>query len=71
MILFLTDGFREAMNHSHEQFGVERMIDVVGRNVRSSARNIFETLRNEVESFAGSSTPRDDMTGVIVRVEGG
>lgn len=62
-----TDGIVEAVNQEEEQFGVQRLIDVVWENYNYSAEKITNELFDAVESF--SETQIDDMTVVVTKRE--
>ncbi len=68
-ILFLTDGFTEAMNASREQFGSERIESIVRQIARSaSAQDLLRRIKSEVELHVGNAIQHDDMTLVVVKV---
>ncbi len=68
ILLFLTDGFREAMNEYDEQFGDTRIVESVASNRTASAREIFLALRQSACDFADIHSQQDDMTGIVVKV---
>ena len=68
--LFLyTDGVPEAMNTSEEYFGMERIEKSLNRYSGSSAREITEGVKRDVDSFAGEADQYDDITMVCVMAE--
>lgn len=70
VLLFLTDGFTEAMNAAGEQFGAERVQTMLQRldTGYHSASQILERIQSDVRQFAGSVPQHDDMTMVVVKV---
>lgn len=68
VLLFLTDGFREAMNPSDELFGKSRIVESIAANRHSSAREIFQALHQSVDKFIENGLQQDDMTGIVVKV---
>jgi phosphoserine phosphatase len=62
----LTDGLFEAMNEHGEQFGIERVMDLLRCCRDLPARETIEQLRNAVMSFSVAEQA-DDYTAVIVR----
>lgn len=67
MVLY-TDGVTEAMNEAREQFGIERLCDVVEENAR---RPVGEVVQRVCERVAGWRTEQvDDVTVLVVRYEG-
>ena len=69
-VLFMTDGFTEAMNIAKEQFGPERMEELVksAMSGTTSAVGIINSVEIEVRRFMQSAPQHDDMTMVVVRV---
>jgi sigma-B regulation protein RsbU (phosphoserine phosphatase) len=67
--LFLyTDGLTEAENSSHELFGMERIMQTVGRwEPGMSAVRQIESVQAAVEEFVGEAEQSDDLTLFAVR----
>jgi serine phosphatase RsbU (regulator of sigma subunit) len=63
----ISDGFFEAMNREGAQFGVDRVIEVIQRHQRDSARRILAALRDAVEQFAGGEPAGDDRTVIVIK----
>lgn len=71
VLVFYTDGLTEAENHHQEQFGEDRLIDVVERTApHENARGIMDALTAAVSHFIGDAPPFDDITIVVVRYTG-
>ncbi len=69
MLLLFTDGFTEAMNSTREQFGVERIEQIVQRvEAGRSSHEVLNDITREVQRFAGDTAQHDDMTMVVIRV---
>ena len=66
-IVLYTDGLTEAHNTSGEQFGRERLVNILttrrGRTPQDTAKRLF----NEVEVFCGAREPKDDRAILILR----
>jgi sigma-B regulation protein RsbU (phosphoserine phosphatase) len=66
-----TDGIVEAVGAAaggaSEEFGVERLIEVVARERRRPAAEIVERLFAAVDAWGGDRPARDDRTVVVVR----
>ena len=63
--LFLyTDGLTEAENAAHEQFGEERMDEVL--RVRKSAEGHLENIKQKVSEFVGDAPQSDDLTILFI-----
>ena len=65
-----TDGIWETTNIQGQQFGKERFKNVIQANASESAVEILTEVIHEVDNFAGNSEKSDDVTLVIIKVEG-
>jgi serine phosphatase RsbU (regulator of sigma subunit) len=67
-LVLYTDGITECHHHrTGEEFGLARLQTLVRRHAKLPATEITQTIFHAVSSFAGSSTPADDQTVLIVR----
>ena len=69
--LFLyTDGLTEAMNESHEQFGLKRvekgLRDCIGKESNTS-ENLIRTMTNRVNGFVDGAEQSDDLTLLAIQ----
>ena len=71
VFVFVTDGITEAMNPNREQFGEERIEEVLRANVHESAQVLRDKIFEKVLSFAGPAAQHDDQTIVVVRITDG
>ncbi len=62
-----TDGFFEASNARDEQFGMERMTDVLRKARDLPAAEMIEVLHAAVCEFAAGEPQADDLTAVVIR----
>jgi sigma-B regulation protein RsbU (phosphoserine phosphatase) len=67
-LFIYTDGLNEAENREHEQFGDERLIDILRNTHFDSARQVIETLAAEVEKHRDGADPNDDLTMMCLRI---
>ncbi len=65
-LLIYSDGVIEAMDEEREQFGEERLMDVVCKAAPRSAESVLQTILHAVNAYAGSVPQLDDMTVVFV-----
>lgn len=65
-VLLYTDGASEAMNNSGEQFGEDRLVEVLQTNTHLSLPAILQKCLDQVRGF-GSESERDDLTLVALR----
>jgi len=69
ILVCYTDGLTEAMNSKREQFGVERVKQIVRENYAKSAQSILEELIDGLYDFIGDTPREDDMTIMVLKRE--
>ena len=68
-ILFLyTDGVTEAFNPTQEQFGSQRLGELLGNSVDLGANDIIQTVRHGLEVFGDGQVLEDDTTFVVLKL---
>ncbi len=65
-VLFYTDGVREAVNASDEEFGMERMAEVFRKAAPLGAAAILSELQESLKNFTGDGPQMDDITLVAI-----
>jgi serine phosphatase RsbU (regulator of sigma subunit) len=70
VVAVLSDGLFEARNAAREQFGAERVLDVLRANHQESAPKILLALRAALDEFTAGTPAGDDRTAVIVKRTG-
>lgn len=70
-VVIYSDGVSEAMNWENEQFGEERIKQVVLKNANGSTAELFEALHAAVIGFVGGAAQKDDLTMLVVGYQGG
>jgi len=68
ILLGFTDGVSEAVGAEGEQFGEDRIADLVRAHSGEGLEQVVEHIREAVEAFSGSSAFADDFTLLIARV---
>jgi sigma-B regulation protein RsbU (phosphoserine phosphatase) len=68
LLLMCTDGVTEAVNPSDEQFGLERLVQLVQTSGYTSARDLILEIRQALGDFTEGRAPADDITIVACRV---
>jgi sigma-B regulation protein RsbU (phosphoserine phosphatase) len=68
VIVFYTDGVTESLNESNEDFGEERLLDLVARFPRSEAGELLNHIYDQVNQFMAGVSPADDMTMIVLQV---
>jgi serine phosphatase RsbU (regulator of sigma subunit) len=67
--LLYTDGVTEAFNTNMEQFGAERLLDVIRQNEARSADGLLQSVRQALNDFTNGQPLADDVTLVVCRVK--
>jgi serine phosphatase RsbU (regulator of sigma subunit) len=70
VVVLWTDGILEAQAPDGEQFGEARALGVVRSHRGEPAREIVEALCRGVHSFTQAQPPHDDMTAIVLKVQG-
>ena len=69
LVVFYTDGITEARNETDEGFGVRRLLDIIAVSDADRCSDLVRRVFSYVFSFAGSRTPQDDMTLMVMRAK--
>ncbi|HDL18905.1 MAG TPA: serine/threonine-protein phosphatase, partial [Bacteroidetes bacterium] len=67
IMLVYSDGITEAMNPDEEEFGEERLVEIVMNSKESSAWGIIDRILEDVGTFTRNKPQMDDMTLVVVK----
>jgi len=67
VVAVLSDGIFETRNACQEEFGAERVAEVLRATGQESAPKILRTLRAALEDFAGDTSAADDRTALVVK----
>jgi len=67
VLVIYSDGVSEAADPAGEEFGVERLAEVVKANLRKSAAGLRDRVESALSDFSQSSPAADDITLVIVK----
>lgn len=70
VLAVVTDGVTEAASPDDDEFGDGRVCEALHRGAESRATGILAGLVSAVEAWTGSTSFADDLTAVIVRVNG-
>ncbi|MCC7430393.1 SpoIIE family protein phosphatase [bacterium] len=69
VLVFYTDGISEAKNLKNEDYGDERLLKVIEKNVKESAEVIAYKIRSDVGVFIKGSPQYDDITLMVIKVK--
>jgi sigma-B regulation protein RsbU (phosphoserine phosphatase) len=67
VLLLATDGMRESMNAKHDEYGDERLAEIVARHATEPAAMIAFHMTTKAHSFRGGRPPEDDEMVVVVK----
>jgi len=69
-VVIYTDGVTEAMDEQNEQFGDDRLSDLILAQHDQTPQEMMLALRHAVSAFVGNRNQSDDITVVIVKRTG-
>lgn len=69
ILVFYTDGITETFNSSQEQFGEERLKNVIKENFNLSPEKICSKILVEVENYSNGNPQADDMTLLTIKFQ--
>ncbi|MBL8125830.1 MAG: SpoIIE family protein phosphatase [Pyrinomonadaceae bacterium] len=67
VLVIYSDGVSEANNLAGEEFGMDRLINVVKGNLKASASGLRDKVESALSSFTQTAPANDDITLVIVK----
>ena len=59
----------EAEGEGEEQFGLERLGDVICKNYQQEPEQLIATIADAVRNFTGEASFRDDFTCIVVKLD--
>ena len=68
MLLLYTDGLNEAENRQQEQFGDDRLLEILHAIHYENARQVIEAIEAEVEKHRDGAEPNDDLTMMCIKL---
>ena len=68
VIMIGTDGVHETRNEHGDMFGMNRLRDIISKNVMETAETIQNAVIDGLRNFQGSASQEDDITLVIVKL---
>lgn len=70
MIFLYTDGITEALNKDKEFYGEKRLMDKLNSITDTSAQNVLEEIKTNVDVFANEEPQTDDITMLALKYKG-
>ena len=71
VLLIVSDGVWESVNEKDEQFGKQRVKDIVEKNAYLAPHALLKNMSNSIEQFRGGAALHDDITMVAVTIVDG
>ena len=68
-LLIFTDGLVEATNQSEEEYGEERMLQVLNGGIASIPDQLLRQMMANLDAFVGVTPQHDDVTCLLIKVE--
>jgi serine phosphatase RsbU (regulator of sigma subunit) len=69
LLVIFSDGISEAANAEEEEFGEERLLQVIEENWEKSSVEICDAILARIRSFLGRRSPQDDQTLMVARLQ--
>ncbi len=70
LLVLYTDGIVEALNEAHSFYGDERLRTLMKDQENKSSQEILDLISNDVSGYIGSSKQHDDMTVMVIKMNG-
>lgn len=67
IIVCFTDGLTDVQNPNHEDFGKQRLKDIILKYADESAANIREHINTAIFNFSQKKKPNDDITFIVLK----
>lgn len=65
-LLLYTDGVTEAQNQQEEEFGAERMVEVMQKSAGKTSEHVVKSMLDSLETFVGDAMQSDDITIISI-----
>jgi sigma-B regulation protein RsbU (phosphoserine phosphatase) len=66
-LVVFTDGITEAMNESNEEFGEERLYNLIEKKVALSSQQLAMEILSDVKNYSAGVPQFDDITLMIIK----
>jgi sigma-B regulation protein RsbU (phosphoserine phosphatase) len=68
VVVFCTDGITEANNSSEDEYGSQRLVELVARERELPAQEIVQKVLTDVDLFSRGGTHEDDRVILVLKV---
>jgi serine phosphatase RsbU (regulator of sigma subunit) len=66
-LLLFTDGVTEARNNNGEEYGENRLSQIIDKSKNLSAFEIKENILDDIMNFVGNYPLHDDLTFIVIK----
>ena len=66
-LFMFTDGVTEAINVSYEEFGEQRLYDILSSVADKNSEQIVDAVKASVALFVGEAEQSDDITMLVLK----
>ena len=70
VLIVYTDGVTEALDVQGQEFGEERLTDILKQRHSEDASTVLDEIVNAVQTFARGAAQHDDVTAMVVKFTG-
>jgi sigma-B regulation protein RsbU (phosphoserine phosphatase) len=67
VVTLFSDGITEAEDSSEEQYGIDRLCQVISRNHERTSREIKDAIIEDVLAHVGYNKIHDDITVLVIK----
>ena len=68
-LLIYTDGLTETMNRQDEEYGTERLSELLTQHGKLDLEQLLDRILDSIRGFRGGGEPQDDMTLLALGVD--
>jgi sigma-B regulation protein RsbU (phosphoserine phosphatase) len=68
-LLIFTDGLVEATNHSDQEYGETRMLNVLNAGTDAAPGELLHRMMADLDIFVGATPQHDDVTCMLIKVD--
>jgi len=69
IVVFYSDGVKEAMNSQHQQFGLQRIADTIRKYAFYDSTGLTDCLSYALSEFIGDAPQSDDITMAVLKIQ--
>jgi serine phosphatase RsbU (regulator of sigma subunit) len=66
-VVLYTDGITDTRNSANQEFGEDKLINLLKKSVKKPAAEIISKLNADLSAFSSGVDPFDDMTLIVLK----